>query len=375
MGQVSEHGRSRGINFSDLMKEMKALILSGGKGTRLRPLTYSGAKQLVPVANRPILFYCLDNIVEAGIKEVGIIISPETGQEIQEAIKLASQWDIKISFILQPEPGGLAHAVKVAKGFLGSSPFVMYLGDNLIGCGIRNFLEAFHRDKPAALILLKEVENPENFGVAEVSQDYKVTRLVEKPDLPPSNLALVGIYIFSPAIHDAIDEIIPSRRGELEITDAIQRLIAKGHPVQSFILNTWWLDTGKKDDLLNANAVVLDDWLKGNIEGEIDSATKLLGRLSTGKGSIIKGSTIRGPVIIGKNTVVENSFIGPYTSIGDNVVILNSSIEHSVVLEGSILKDIDRLEESLIGRRVTLFKNNKHKALRLLVGDDSVVEV
>ena len=357
------------------MKEMKALILSGGKGTRLRPLTYSGAKQLVPVANRPILFYCLDNIVEAGIKEVGIIISPETGQEIQEAIKLASQWDIKISFILQPEPGGLAHAVKVAKGFLGSSPFVMYLGDNLIGCGIRNFLEAFHRDKPAALILLKEVENPENFGVAEVSQDYKVTRLVEKPDLPPSNLALVGIYIFSPAIHDAIDEIIPSRRGELEITDAIQRLIAKGHPVQSFILNTWWLDTGKKDDLLNANAVVLDDWLKGNIEGEIDSATKLLGRLSTGKGSIIKGSTIRGPVIIGKNTVVENSFIGPYTSIGDNVVILNSSIEHSVVLEGSILKDIDRLEESLIGRRVTLFKNNKHKALRLLVGDDSVVEV
>lgn len=357
------------------MKEMKALILSGGKGTRLRPLTYSGAKQLVPVANRPILFYCLDNIVEAGIKEVGIIISPETGQEIKDAIKRESQWDIHISYILQDNPGGLAHAVKVAKSFLGTSSFIMYLGDNLIGCGLKKFLEVFHRDNPSALILLKEVENPKNFGVAEISEDHKVKRLVEKPDLPPSNLALVGIYIFSPHIHDAIDEIEPSKRGELEITDAIQKLITMGQPVQSFVLDTWWLDTGKKDDLLNANATVLDEWLKGNIEGEIDQATKALGRLSVGKGSSVKNSTIRGPVIIGRNTIVENSFIGPYTSIGDNVMIINSSLEHSVVLEGSILKDVERLEESLIGRRVHLFKNSKHKALRLLVGDDSVVEV
>lgn len=354
---------------------MKALILSGGKGTRLRPLTYSGAKQLVPVANRPILFYCIDNIAQIGIKDVGIIISPETGREIKEAVGNGSLWNIKIQYIIQDIPGGLAHAVKVARDFLGDSPFVMYLGDNLIGGGIDRFLHDFERNSPDALILLKEVEDPKNFGVAEVSANGRLIRLIEKPDEPPSNLALVGIYIFSQNIHRAIEMIKPSKRGELEITDAIQKLIDMGFTVESFILDTWWLDTGKKDDLLTANAIVLDEWLKGSINGSVDSASKLLGRISVGKGSVIKSSTIRGPVVIGENTTIEDSFVGPYTSIGNNVRIKNSSAEHSVIMDGSELRDIERMEESLIGRRVTLLRNSRHKALRLMLGDDSVVEV
>lgn len=354
---------------------MKALILSGGKGTRLRPLTYSGAKQLVPVANRPILFYCIDNIAQIGIKDVGIIISPETGDEIKEAVGDGSRWDIKIQYIIQDIPAGLAHAVKVARDFLRDSPFVMYLGDNLIGGGIKRFLQDFERNSPDAFILLKEVEDPKNFGVAEVSTNGKVIRLIEKPDKPPSNLALVGIYIFSQNIHKAIEGIRPSKRGELEITDAIQELIDMGFTVESFILDTWWLDTGKKDNLLTANAIVLDECLKGNIEGSVDGMSKILGRVSVGEGSAVKSSTIRGPVVIGENTIIENSFIGPYTSIGNNIKIKNSSVEHSVIMDGSELEDIERIEESLIGRRTRLFRNNRHKALRLMIGDDSVVEV
>ncbi|MBM4141199.1 MAG: glucose-1-phosphate thymidylyltransferase [Nitrospira sp.] len=354
---------------------MKALILSGGKGTRLRPLTYSGAKQLVPVANRPILFYCIDNIAQVGIKDVGIIISPETGNEIKEAVGDGNLWNIKIQYITQDEPGGLAHAVKVAKDFLEDSPFVMYLGDNIIGGGISRFLQDFEKNSPDALILLKEVEEPKSFGVAEVSTNGNVLSLIEKPEKPLSNLALVGIYIFSPNIHRAIERIKPSRRGELEITDAVQELINMGLPVESFILDTWWLDTGKKDDLLTANAIVLDEWLKVDIGGSIDNASKILGRVAIGKGSVIKGSSIRGPVIIGENTFIENSFIGPYSSIGNNVKIRHSCVEHSVIMDGSELIDIERMEDSLIGRRVKLFRNSRHKALRLMIGDDSVVEV
>jgi glucose-1-phosphate thymidylyltransferase len=222
---------------------------------------------------------------------------------------------------------------------------------------------------------LKEVEDPKNFGVAEVSTNGKVIRLIEKPDKPPSNLALVGIYIFSQNIHKAIESIKPSKRGELEITDAIQGLIDMGFAVESFILDTWWLDTGKKDDLLTANAIVLDECLKGNIDSSVDSMSKILGRVSVGKGAVIKSSTIRGPVVIGEDTIIENSFIGPHTSIGNNIRIKNSSVEHSVIMDGSELEDIERMEDSLIGRRVRLLKNNRHKALRLMIGDDSVVEV
>ncbi len=359
----------------DIIYRMKALILSGGKGTRLRPLTYSGAKQLVPVANRPILFYCIDNIVHAGIRDIGIIISPETGDEIKESVGNGKRWNVKITYILQDAPAGLAHAVKTADKFLKKSPFVMYLGDNLIGRDIKKFVEDFTKRKSDALILLKEVENPRQFGVAEVTESGRIVRLIEKPDNPPSNLALVGVYIFSPGIHRAIDRITPSKRGELEITDAIQELILMGKKVRSFVLDDWWLDTGKKDDLLTANAIVLDEWGKKEISGTVDKASHILGRVKLDKTSLVKSSTIRGPVVIGEHTVIENSFIGPHTSIGDNVRILNSSIEHSVIMNGSEVLHIERMEESLIGRRVRVVKNSRHRALRLMLGDDSTMEV
>ncbi len=354
---------------------MKALILSGGKGTRLRPLTHSGAKQLVPVANKPILSYCIDNIIQAGIKEIGMIISPETGQEIRATIGDGSRWGINIQYLTQDTPGGLAHAIKTARDFLSGSSFVMYLGDNLIGSGIKKFVDEFNTNSPEALILLKKVDNPSQFGVAEISKDGKVVRLIEKPDVPASDLALVGIYIFSPKIHAAIEKINPSKRGELEITDAIQELINMDQTVESFVLDTWWLDTGKKDDLLTANATVLDEWLKTDIEGAVDSASKVLGRVAVGEGSQIKDSTIRGPVVIGKNVQIENSFIGPHTSIGDNVRITRSSVEHSVIMGGSEIKDIERMEECLVGRSVSVSRNKRDKSLRLLLGDDSIVEV
>jgi glucose-1-phosphate thymidylyltransferase len=252
----------------------------------------------------------------------------------------------------------------------------MYLGDNLIGSGIDKFVNDFNNNSPDALILLKEVDNPSQFGVADVSKEGRVLKLIEKPEVPPSNLALVGIYIFSPGIHEAIARIKPSKRGELEITDAIQELIIMGRNVESFVLDVWWLDTGKKDDMLTANATVLDELLEESIEADVDDKSNILGRVSIGKGSVIKESKIRGPVAIGENTIIENSFIGPYTSIGDNVSIIKSSVEHSVIMDGSEIKDIERLEESLIGRNVRIFRNNMmHKALRLMIGDDSVVEV
>ena len=322
------------------------------------------------------MFYCIDNIVQAGIRDICIIISPETGDEIKENVGDGSRWGIDMQYITQDVPGGLAHAIKTARDFLADSSFVMYLGDNLIGTGIGQFVDEFKKNKPEALILLKEVDNPKLFGVADVSKDGKVLQLIEKPDVPPSNLALVGIYIFSSKIHEAIDIIKPSKRGELEITDAIQELINMNCTIESFVLDMWWLDTGKKDDVLTANATVLDDWLEKKIEGEVDDASELLGRVAIGRGSVIRESKIRGPVIIGENTLIEKAFIGPHSSIGNNVVISKSSVEHSVILNGSELRDIERLEESLIGRSVRIIKNNKmHKALRLMVGDDSVVEV
>jgi glucose-1-phosphate thymidylyltransferase len=355
---------------------MKAIILSGGKGTRLRPITHTGAKQLVPVANKPILFYCVENIVNAGIEDIGIIIAPETGDEIKDAVGDGSRWGTKITYIIQDNPGGLAHAIKTAEDFLGDSSFVMYLGDNLIGTGIDGFVNDFTANSPDALILLKEVENPGQFGVADVTEEGKVKQLIEKPDVPPSNLALVGIYIFSPRIHEAISRIKPSKRGELEITDAIQELINMDRRVESFVLDMWWLDTGKKDDLLTANGTVLDEWLQSDIQGEVDDESSIFGRVAVEKGAVIKNSTIRGPVIIGENSIIDSSFIGPYTSVGKGVKIINSSVEHSVIMNGSELVDLERLEECLIGCRVKIHKNKtKHKALRLLLGDDSVVEV
>jgi len=355
---------------------MKGLVLSGGRGSRLRPLTYTGAKQLVPVANRPILYYVLDNLAEAGVRDVGMIISPETGKDIRNAVGDGRDWDIEIRYILQEEPLGLAHAVKVARPFLGADPFIMYLGDNLIGSGIEPFRNAFEQSDADAAILLKEVDTPSSFGIAEIDEEGRVIRLVEKPKNPASNLALVGIYFFSPKIHEAIDSIQPSWRGELEITDAIQWLLDRGEKVSSHRLEGWWLDTGKKDDLLTANTAVLDLWTQREIKGEVDGASQVTGRVCLGKGSRIISSTVRGPVVIGEDVTIEGSFIGPFTSVGNGCRILFSAVEHSVMLENATIERIDRLEDSLVGRgSCVVHAQGNHQAYRLMIGDDSVVEL
>ena len=356
---------------------MKALILSGGKGTRLRPLTYTGAKQLVPVANKPILWYGIESIVAAGITDIGIIISPETGGNIREKTGDGSQFGAKITYILQYEPLGLAHAVKVAQSFLGESPFVMYLGDNLVESKLDLFLDKFNSKHLDALTLLCEVENPTAFGVAKVDEQGKVLQLIEKPKNPPSNLALVGVYLFSPAIHHAITKIQPSARGELEITDAIQYLIDQQKNVESFQLSGWWLDTGKKDDLLAANQIILDSCLDLTIEGTIDAPSKIRGRVHVGAGSKIVNSTIRGPVIIGENCHVENCFIGPYSSIANDTTLIDADIEHSVILQGAKVINIERrIVDSLIGERAQLKPApQRPKALRFMIGDDSKIEL
>lgn len=352
---------------------MKAIVLSGGKGTRLRPLTFTLAKQLIPVANRPILGYVLDHVAEAGIKEVGLILAPETGHYVREYVKDGSEWGFKVNYI-QQEPLGLAHAVKTAETFLREENFVMCLGDNVQGQGIVSLVKRFEDEKPDALILLKDVEDPSIFGVAVVDKEGNVVKLVEKPKEPPSNLAIVGTYLFSKRVHQAIAQIKPSWRGELEITDAIQEMVNMGFKVRTEILKTWWLDTGKKDDILSANAKILDEYIKRDIKGKIDNSN-IEGRVKVDADARITNSTIRGPCVIGRGTLIENSFIGPYTSIGDGSKTINSSVEYCVVLENAIIQDVDRLEESLIGRNARVTKNRKNRALKLHVGDYSEVEI
>jgi len=355
--------------------QIKALVLSGGKGTRLRPITHTGAKQLVPIANKPILFYVLENIINLGIKDIGIIIAPETGEAVKQAVGDGNSWGVNINYILQPEPAGLAHAVKIAQPFLKDEPFLMYLGDNLIGADLSRFYQRFIEKKPDAQILLKPVPDPSRFGVAQIDRNGRVFRLIEKPKKPPSNLALVGIYMFSPKIHEAIAKIKPSWRGELEITDAIQKLLDWNCLVLSDILEEWWLDTGKKDDLLEANTIVLDEWIKRDVQGEVVAST-VSGRVVLPTSAKVINSQIRGPVVIGENTVIENSFIGPFTSIGYKARILNSSLEHCVLLDGVEVINIERLEDALIGKNSKVVKNDAlPKALKLMVGDDSVVEI
>ncbi len=357
---------------------MKALILSGGKGTRLRPITYTGAKQLVPVANKPILWYGIEEIVASGIRDIGIIISPETGGEVKAKTGNGDRFGANITYILQDKPAGLAHAVQVAQPFLGNSPFIMYLGDNLIQQGdMLHFLKKFKEKQHDALILLRQVPNPSAFGVAKVDASGRVLQLVEKPPVPPSNLALVGVYFFSEIIHDAISCIQPSARGELEITDAIQCLIDQQKEVAACQLEGWWLDTGKKDDLLEANRLILDTYLQASILGEVDDQSQVIGRVEIGRGSKIVNCTIRGPVIIGNDCYLENCFVGPYSSIANQVIMIDTDLEHSVVLQGAQIARIhQRIIDSVIGQRAQLsLAPRRPKALRFLIGDDCQIEL
>lgn len=355
---------------------MKALVLVAGKGTRLRPLSYSMAKPLIPVANKPILFYALDQVAEAGITDIGIIISPDTGEWIKEAVGDGSRWGTRISYILQHEPLGLAHAVKTAQGFLGDSSFVMFLGDNLIKSGIVPFVEQYKRHCPDALILLKEVSNPGIFGVAELDSRGHIVRLEEKPKQPRTNLAVVGIYLFSKVVHQSITRLKPSRRGEFEITDAIQDLINRGKRVQGHIVEDWWVDTGGKDDLLEANRLVLDTLLKGDIRGKVDSQSQISGRVEVRQGTEVENSTLHGPLSIAEGCRIKDSAIGPYASIGKETIVEASCIENSVILENCRIHGIDRLEGSIIGRGAELTKSsNKQVVVRLFIGDDAKVEL
>ncbi len=357
------------------MKDLKGLILSGGAGTRLRPITHTSAKQLVPVANKPVLFYGIEALVEAGIEEIGIIIAPETGGEIQEAAGDGSRFGARITYILQDEPAGLAHAVLTAREFLGDSPFVMYLGDNLLADGLGSLVETFRSEEPDALILLTPVSDPQSYGVAELKGE-RVVRLVEKPKDPPSNLALVGVYLFSPAIFAAAEALEPSWRGELEITEAIQGLIDDGREVRSEVVTGWWKDTGQLADMLEANRLVLEE-IEGSIDGDVDEDSRVEGRVALAEGASLRRSVVRGPAVIGAGANIEDAYIGPYTSIGEDVHIRRSEVEHSIVLSGSVVEDLEtRMEASLLGRNVKLTRSEgMPKTLRLLVGDNCEIKL
>ena len=353
---------------------MKGLILSGGHGTRLRPITYSQQKQLIPVANKPILFYAIEDVIEAGIRDIGIIVGPNK-EQIMETVNTAN-FDAEITFIEQDAPRGLAHTVLISEDFIGADSFVMYLGDNILKEGIIKHTENFRKENSDANILLTEVDNPEEFGVAELRENGGVKRLIEKPKKPLSNLALVGIYFFNHAIYEAVKNINPSWRNELEITDAIQWLIDNGYEVAASVVDGWWKDTGKPEDILHANHLVLDDLTheikeKEEVEGEIR------GRVSIDRGTkVTVNSVIKGPVVIGRNCVIKDGYIGPYTSIGNNCKIINSEVEDSVVMDSAKLINAGNIVDSIIGRGAVIEKNKSlPNGNKFIIGDNSWVRI
>jgi glucose-1-phosphate thymidylyltransferase len=353
---------------------MKGLILSGGRGTRLRPITYTRAKQLVPVANKPVLFYGLEALVAAGIRDIGIVVG-ETHAEIRDAVGDGSTWDARVTYIEQDAPRGLAHAVLISESFIGDDPFVMYLGDNLLNRGIARLVEEFDRERPAAQILLAHVPDPQMFGVAELA-DGRVIRLVEKPAEPRSDLALVGVYMFGGDVFESVKQIRPSARGELEITDAIQHLIDRGLAVRPQIVEGWWKDTGKLEDLLEANRLILDT-LQPCVHGTVDADSRLEGKVTVAPGAVIERSVVRGPAIIGAGARIIQAYVGPFTAIGDRAEIRESEIEHSIVLEDARITDLAaRIEDSLIGRNVTICRLPvRPSAYRFMLGDNSEVGI
>lgn len=353
---------------------MKGLILAGGFGRRLRPLTYSGAKQLLPVANKPIIFYGIEALVKAGIKELGIVVG-ETAKEVKNTVGTGEKWGIKITYIPQEAPLGLAHAIKISKQFLGEEPFIMYLGDNILKNGIEDFIVQFKEKKPNALILLTEVPNPQEFGVAVVDEKGTVKRLIEKPKIAPSNLALVGVYLFDKQVFRAIDNIRPSKRNELEITDAIQWLLDNNYKIESHMVKGWWKDTGKPDDIIEANLLVLEDIETVN-QGDQQSSD-IQGRVRTGQGSIIEKSVVRGPAIIGDNARIVNSYIGPFSAIGDNALIENSEIENSIIMQGAQIRNVEkRIDRSIVGKNVVInITTESPRTHKFILGDQSFVQI
>jgi glucose-1-phosphate thymidylyltransferase len=367
---------------------MKALILAGGAGTRLRPITHTSAKQLVPVANKPILFYGLEAMAEAGIKQVGMIVG-DTAREVMAAVGDGAAWGLEVTYLHQEAPLGLAHCVLIARDFLADDDFVMYLGDNLIRQGVKPFVDRFQAQRhraaaptldgetvaPAAQILLAKVPDPHRFGVAELDADGRVIRLVEKPALPPSDLALVGVYVFDPTIHEAVRAIQPSGRGELEITDALQWLIDHDHVVRSDLLEGWFIDTGKLTPLLEANRLVLET-LTRRIDGDVDEESQIDGRVVIEAGAVLQRARVRGPAIIGERSRIVDSFIGPFTAIDHDCLIQHSEVEHSVILAGSQVIDAGRLEDCLLGREVEVTRSQRRpRATRLMVGDHCQIDL
>ncbi|GGW95118.1 glucose-1-phosphate thymidylyltransferase [Streptomyces chartreusis] len=353
---------------------MKALVLSGGAGTRLRPITHTSAKQLVPVANKPVLFYGLESIAAAGITEVGVIVG-DTAAEIQDAVGDGSKFGLEITYIPQERPLGLAHAVIIARDFLGDDDFVMYLGDNFIVSGIADLVEEFRGNRPDAQILLTHVQDPRSFGVAELDDDGHVLGLEEKPEHPKSDLALVGVYLFTPVIHDAVRAITPSWRGELEITHAIQHLIDARADVRCTVIQGYWKDTGNVADMLEVNRTVLES-LSRRIDGEVDEASEAVGRVVVEEGARVINSRIVGPAVVGAGTLVEDSFVGPFTSVAENCRVIDSELEFSIVLRDSTLHGVGRIESSLIGRHVEVTPApSVPSAHHLVLGDHSKVQI
>jgi glucose-1-phosphate thymidylyltransferase len=350
---------------------VKGLILSGGKGTRLYPLTFTSAKQLIPVANKPVLFRVIEAIRDAGITEIGIVVG-DTADDIQAAVRTGSQWGVEITYIHQEAPLGLAHAVKISQDFLGDERFVMFLGDNVIEGGISPLIRQFADSDWNSQIVLTEVSRPEQYGVAELDGDGRIVRLIEKPKVPPSNLALVGIYMFDHHVFEAVNAIRPSWRGELEITDAIQWLVESEYEVFPYVHRGWWIDTGRPGDMLEANSLALEELVPA-IDGYVDRDSEVDSRVTVEKGAEVINSVIRGPSIIGANTRIVNAYVGPFTSINHDCVIQDSEIERSIVLENSVVKDLQaRVQDSLIGRNVELRRSPiRPKALKLTLGDYS----
>jgi glucose-1-phosphate thymidylyltransferase len=353
---------------------VKALVLAGGAGTRLRPITHTSAKQLVPLANKPILFYGLESIAEAGITEVGIVVG-DTAPAIEAAVGDGSRFGLSVTYLRQEAPLGLAHAVLIAREYLGDEPFVMYLGDNLLVGGITGFVEEFIRERPAAQVLLTKVASPENFGVAELGPDGHLVRLVEKPKEPRSDLALIGVYLFDSSVHAAVAAISPSWRGELEITDAIQQLLDTGHVVRPHVLSGPWIDTGKLQDLLEANRIVLES-VEHCVAGVVDTESRLVGRVVMEEGAEVIRSVVRGPVALGAGCRIVDSYIGPFSSIGPGCVVIDSEIEHSVILEASRVEGVRRIEDSLIGRDALVCRSDSQpRAYRFMLSDHSEARV